>query len=68
MLRVLDISRNVSSLSDGNSDRSFLSDGVSNSNEADLLGVCDEGLEDSLEVVPDDGLEDCLEVGLEDSL
>ncbi len=70
--RVLEISRNVSSSSDGNSERSLLSGGVSNSVEADLLGVLDEGLKDGLEVVPDDGLdggrEDGLEVGLEDSL
>ncbi len=70
--RVLEISRNVSSLLDGNSERSLLSGGVSNSVEADLLGVLDEGFEDGLEVVPDDGRdggrEDGLEAGLEDSL
>jgi hypothetical protein len=70
--RVLEISRNVSSLSDGNSQRSLLSGKVSNSVEANLLGVLDEGLEDGLNVVPDDGLdggrEDGLEAGLEDGL
>ncbi len=72
--RVLEIS------SDGNSESSLLSGGVSDSIEADLLGVHDEGLEDGLEVVPDDsldggrdggleaGLDDGLEVGLEDGL
>jgi hypothetical protein len=42
--------------------------GVSDSCEAELLGVCDEGLDDSLEVVHDDGLkvgcDEGLEVGL----
>jgi hypothetical protein len=78
--RVLEISRNASSSSDGNSEKSLLSSGVSDSVKADLLGVLDEGLEDGLEVVPDDGLEggreggleagleDSLEVGLEDGL
>jgi hypothetical protein len=62
--RVLDISKNVSSLSYGNSERSLLSGGVSDSVEADLLGVLDKGLEDGLEVVPDD----CLDGGRDDGL
>jgi hypothetical protein len=70
--RVLDISRNVSSSSDGNSERSLLSGGVNDSVEVDLLGVLDKGLKDGLEVVPDDSLdggrEDGLEANLEDGL
>ena len=43
---------------------SLSSGGVSDSVEADLLGVLDDGLEGGLGVVLDDGLE----VGLEDGL
>jgi hypothetical protein len=78
--RLRDISRNTSSSSDGNNEVSLSSGGVSDSVEADLLGVLDDGLEGGLEVVPDDGrdggrdgglevgLDDGLEVGLEDGL
>jgi hypothetical protein len=77
--RLREISRNTSSSSDGNSEVSLLSGGVSDSVEADRLGVLDDSLEGGLEVVPDgleggrDGglevvLEDHLEVGLEDGL
>ncbi len=62
--RLREIFRNTSSLSDGNSDVSLLSGGVSDSVEADLLGVLDDGLESSLEVVPDDGLEGGRDGGL----
>ena len=78
--RLRDISRNTSSSSDGNNEVSLSSGGVSDSVEADLLGVLDDGLEGGLEVVPDDGrdggrdgglevgLEDDLDVGLDDGL
>jgi len=70
--RLREISRNTSSSSDGNSEVSLSSGGVSDSVEADLLGVLDDGLEGGLEVVLDDGLEGGrdggLEVGLEDDL
>ncbi len=67
-MRVLDISKNVLSLSDGNKDRSLLSGGVSDSVEADLLGVRHECLNDSLEVVHDGCLDGGREGGLEDGL
>jgi len=70
--RLRDISRNTSSSSDGNNEVSLSSGGVSDSVEADLLGVLDDGLEGGLEVVPDDGLDGGrdggLEVGLDDDL
>ena len=66
--RLREISRNSSSSSDGNNDVSLLSGGVSDSVEADLLGVLDDGLEGGLEVVPDDGLEGGRDVGLEADL
>ena len=51
---------------------SLSSGGVSDSVEADLLGVLDDGLEGGLEVVPDDcrdeGRDGGLEVGLDDDL
>jgi hypothetical protein len=50
-VKVLDISRNVLSSSEGNRDRSLPFGGVSDSVEADLRGVHDEGLDDGLEVV-----------------
>jgi hypothetical protein len=62
---VLDICKNVSSLSDGNKWRSLSFGGLRDSVEADLLGVRDEGLKDGLEVVFDDGLDESLDVGLE---
>ncbi len=67
-----EISRKTSSSSEGNSEVSLKSGGVSDSVEADLLGVLDDGLDGGLEVVPDDGLDEGLdgglEVGLEDDL
>jgi len=70
--RLREISRNTSSSSDGNNEVSLSSGGVSDSVEADLRGVRDDGLEGGLEVVPNDCLEggrdDGLEVGLEDGL
>ncbi len=78
--RLREISRNTSSSSDGNNEVSLSFGGGSDSVEADLLGVLDDGLEGGLEVVPDDcleggrdvglevGLEDGLELGLEDGL
>lgn len=60
------------SSSEGNRDGSPSFGGVSNSVEADLLGVRDEGLDDGLddglEVVVDDSLEEGLEVGLDEGL
>ncbi len=51
-MSVLDISKNLSSSSDGNKWRSLSFGGVSDSIEADLLGVCDDGLKDGLEGGP----------------